>query len=99
MYTIVLNYLSVYLLQNKDALQPKCKCKCDLLNARTSSKMCALQPKYKCKCKYSLKYTSPPKCVYCNQNANKNANVIPKCAFQNVDLNQNTHLNQNKCAL
>ena len=34
----------------------------------------------------SLKYTSLPKYVHCNQNTN--ANVIPKCAFQNAHISQ-----------
>ena len=33
------------------ALQPKCKCKCDLSNAHLLQNKCALQPKCKCKCK------------------------------------------------
>ena len=60
-------YLSVYLLQNKCALQPKYKFKCDPPNAHTFSRMCALQLKYKCKCVSQMHISSKicalqPKC-------------------------------------
>ena len=86
-------YLGVHLLQNKCALQLKCKC--DPPNAHTSSKICALQSKCKCKC-VLLMYISS-KCVHCNQNTN--ANVIPNVyskmhIYPRCDLHENTHLSQ-----